>query len=83
MAAKAVDADLVLHQKVAMVVDVLHAMAAVVGAFLLPVGILLEIPYGVVGSVVADGGGFVVIISLLVMLLGLLRYMRSAGEGQA
>lgn len=59
------------------------AMAAVVGAFLLPVGILLEIPYGVVGSVVADGGGFVVIISLLVMLLGLLRYMRSAGEGQA
>ena len=59
------------------------AMAAVVGGFLLPIGILLEIPYGVVGSVIADGGGFLVIFSLAAMLLGLVRYMRSGGEGVA
>jgi hypothetical protein len=57
------------------------ALLAVTGAFLLPVGILLEIPYGVVGSVIADTAGFAVIASLVAMLLGLLRYIRSAGEG--
>jgi hypothetical protein len=56
------------------------AMAAVIGGFFLPIGILLEIPYGVVGSVVADTAGFVVIFALVAMLLGLLRYMRE-GEG--
>ena len=56
------------------------ALLAVAGGFLLPVGILLEIPYGVVGSVVADSAGFAVIASLVAMLLGLLRYVR-AGEG--
>jgi hypothetical protein len=55
-------------------------MAAVIGGFFLPIGILLEIPYGVVGSVVADTAGFVVIFALVAMLLGLLRYMRE-GEG--
>ena len=59
------------------------AMVAVVGGFMLPVGILLEIPYGVLGSVVADSGGFLVIFSLLAMLMGLLRYMRSTAEGSA
>lgn len=59
------------------------AVAAVAGGFLLPVGILLEIPYGVVGSVVADSAGFVVIFSLLAMLVGLLRYMRNPGEDAA
>ena len=57
------------------------AILAVAGGFLLPVGILLEIPYGVVGSVIADSAGFAVIASLVAMLLGLLRHIRSAGEG--
>ncbi len=49
------------------------ATIAVAGAWLLPVGILLEIPFGVVGSVIADLSGFCMIIAVLVMLAGLLR----------
>ncbi len=55
------------------------AMAAAIGAVFLPVGILLEIPYGFVGSVIADTAGFVVIISLLAMLKGLFAQSGSAG----
>lgn len=50
------------------------ARTAVAGAFLLPVGILMEIKFGIVGSVVADLSGFIAIIALMAMLFGLLRY---------
>jgi hypothetical protein len=56
------------------------ATIAVASAWLLPVGILLEIPFGVVGSVIADLSGFCVIISLLVMLSGLLRNLRGGAQ---
>jgi hypothetical protein len=49
------------------------AVLAVVSAFGLPAGILLEIPYGVVGSVIADLSGLGLIVSLTAMLFGLLR----------
>lgn len=57
-------------------VRVRWAGLAVTGAFLLPVGILLEIPFGVVGSVIADLAGFTAIVSLLAMSIGLLRHYR-------
>ncbi len=50
------------------------ARLAVISGFALPIGILLEIPYGIVGSVIADLAGFTMIISLMAMLFGLLRY---------
>lgn len=57
------------------------AKLAVVGAFGLPAGILLEIPYGIVGSVIADSAGFLVIVSLMAMLFGLLRYTGASDAG--
>lgn len=47
---------------------------AVFSAFGLPIGVLLEIPYGVVGSVIADTSGFILIFSLMAMVFGLLRF---------
>ena len=58
------------------------AKLAVVGAFGLPAGILLEIPYGIVGSVIADSAGFLVIVSLMAMLFGLLRYTGASDAGK-
>jgi len=55
---------------------VFWARMAVGGAFFMPIGILLEIPYGFVGSVIVDAAGFVLIISLLAMLSGMLKYWR-------
>ena len=60
----------------------LWARAAVCAGIGLPVGILLEIPYGIVGSVVADVSGFVMIVSLGAMLFGLLRYMGTTNDWQ-
>lgn len=50
------------------------AQLAVLSGFALPVGILLEINFGIVGSIVADLAGFTMIVSLVAMLFGLLRY---------
>ncbi|MDT8319590.1 MAG: hypothetical protein RQ826_03605 [Xanthomonadales bacterium] len=50
------------------------ARVAVISAFGLPVGILLELKVGIVGSIVADLAGFGTIVALLAMLFGLLRY---------
>ena len=50
------------------------ARLAVLSGFALPAGILLEIPFGIVGSVIADLAGFTMIVSLMAMLFGLLRY---------
>jgi len=61
------------------------AWVAVCSGFALPIGILLEIPYGIVGSIVADSAGFLMIASMMAMLFGLLRYTgaRDAGKGGA
>jgi hypothetical protein len=50
------------------------AQLAVLSGFGLPVGILLEINFGIVGSIVADLAGFTMIVSLVAMLFGLLRH---------
>ncbi|MBT4521656.1 MAG: hypothetical protein HOC23_16780 [Halieaceae bacterium] len=50
------------------------ARLATVSAFGLPLGIQLEVPLGVVGSVVADLSGFALIVCLVAMLFGLLRH---------
>ena len=54
------------------------AQVAVVSGFGLPIGILLEIKLGIVGSVLADFFGFTMIIALMAMLFGLLRYTGAA-----
>jgi hypothetical protein len=50
------------------------ARLAALGGFALPVGILLELRVGVIGSIVADLAGFAAILALAAMLFGLLRY---------
>jgi hypothetical protein len=60
------------------------ARLAVLCGFGLPAGILLEIPYGIVGSIIADLSGAGMIVALMAMIFGLLRYTgaRDAeGEG--
>ena len=61
------------------------AMAAVISGIALPAGILLEIPLGIVGSIVADLAGFSMIVCLMAMLFGLLRHTgaRDAQGGPA
>jgi hypothetical protein len=60
------------------------AQLAVVSGFGLPVGILLEINFGIVGSILADFFGFTMIVSLMAMLFGLLRHTgaRDAEQGE-
>ena len=50
------------------------ALAATLSAFALPVGILLEINFGIVGSIVADLSGFALVVCLMAMLFGVLRH---------
>ena len=50
------------------------AQFAVISGFGLPIGILLEIKFGIIGSILADFFGFTMIVSLMAMLFGLLRY---------
>lgn len=59
------------------------ARLAVLSAFGLPLGILLEINLGIVGSILADFFGGTMIISLMAMLFGLLRHTgaRDAAKG--
>jgi hypothetical protein len=59
------------------------ARLAVLGGFGLPVGILLELKVGVIGSIVADLAGFTAIFALTAMLFGLLRYTGAADSRQA
>jgi len=54
------------------------ARLAVLSAFGLPIGILLEIKLGIVGSILADFFGFSMIVALMAMLFGLLRYTGAA-----
>lgn len=50
------------------------ARLAVLSGFGLPIGILLEINFGIIGSILADFFGFTMIVSLMAMLFGLLRH---------
>jgi hypothetical protein len=61
------------------------ALAAVLSGFALPAGILLEIPVGIIGSIIADLAGFGMVICLMAMLFGLLRHTgaRDATGGTA
>ena len=61
------------------------ANGAVISGFGLPIGILLEINFGIVGSVIADFFGFMMIVCLMAMLFGLLRYTgaRDSEKGDA
>ncbi|MEE8058187.1 MAG: hypothetical protein V3T17_10180 [Pseudomonadales bacterium] len=58
------------------------AQVAVCSSFAMPIGILLEIPYGIVGSIIADSAGFLMIASMLAMLFGLLRYTGASDAGK-
>jgi hypothetical protein len=61
------------------------ALAMVVSGFALPAGILLEIPFGIIGSIIADLAGFSMVVCLMAMLFGLLRHTgaRDAKGGPA
>ena len=50
------------------------ALLAVISGFALPIGILMEIKLGIIGSIVADFFGFTMIVSLMAMMFGLLRH---------
>jgi hypothetical protein len=58
------------------------AQLAVLSAFGLPLGILLEINLGIIGSILADFFGFTMIVSLMAMLFGLLRYTGASDAGK-
>lgn len=55
---------------------------AVLCGFGLPLGIMLEIPYGFVGSVIADLSGFGMIVVVLATLFGLLRHTGASDANQ-
>jgi hypothetical protein len=50
------------------------AVALLLGSVLLPVCVLLELRYGLVAGALADLGGLLVIIALMAMWIGILRY---------
>ena len=58
------------------------AAGAVVCGFGLPLGVVLEIPYGIVGSIIADFAGFMMIVCLMAMLFGLLRHTGSVDSSR-
>lgn len=50
------------------------ARLAVISGFGLPIGVLLEINFGIIGSILADFFGLTAVVALLAMLFGLLRH---------
>jgi hypothetical protein len=50
------------------------ALALLLGSLLLPVCVLLEMPYGQVAGGIADFAGLLIIFALLAMWIGILRY---------
>ena len=58
------------------------AQVLVVSAFGLPLGIILELQVGVVGSILADLFGFTAIVALMAMLFGLLRHTGATDSQQ-
>jgi hypothetical protein len=55
------------------------AAVLLVGSFLLPVCVLLELRFGLIAGGLADIGGLLVILALLAMWIGILRYTGYAG----
>ena len=55
------------------------AAVLLAGSLLLPVCVLLEIRYGLVAGGIADFGGLLIILALLVMWIGILRYPGTPG----
>jgi hypothetical protein len=53
------------------------AVVLLLGSLLLPVCVLLEMRYGLLAGGIADVGGFFVIVALLAMWIGILRYTGS------
>jgi len=58
------------------------ALCAAVSGIALPAGIILEIPFGFVGSIIADLAGFTMIVALVAMLFGLLRHTGAKDASQ-
>jgi len=50
------------------------ALVLLLGSVLLPVCVLLEVKYGLIAGGLADAGGLLVIVALLAMWIGILRY---------
>jgi hypothetical protein len=50
------------------------AFALLAGSALLPVGVLFELKFGLVAGGLADAGGMLVIVALLAMWIGIVRY---------
>ena len=55
------------------------AVVLLAGSLLLPVCVLLEIRYGLVAGGIADFGGLLIILALLAMWIGILRYPGAPG----
>ncbi|HZE81992.1 MAG TPA: hypothetical protein VE604_13910 [Candidatus Polarisedimenticolia bacterium] len=53
------------------------AVVLLLGSLLLPVCVLLEMKYGLLAGGIADSGGLLVIVALLAMWIGILRYTGS------
>ena len=59
------------------------AFVLLLGSLLLPVCVLLELKFGLIAGGLADIGGLLVIVSLLAMWIGILRYPRRRNAGGA
>jgi hypothetical protein len=59
------------------------ALVLLLGSVLLPVCVLLELKYGLVAGGLADVGGLLVIVALLAMWIGVLRYTGQLDAGGA
>jgi len=59
------------------------AIVLLIGSVLLPVCVLLELKFGLVAGGLADLGGLLVIVALLAMWIGVLRYTRRLDGGGA
>lgn len=59
------------------------ALVLLLGSVLLPVCVLLELKYGLVAGGLADFGGLLVIVALLAMWIGILRYTGRLDAGGA
>lgn len=57
------------------------AVILLLGSALLPICVLLELKYGLIAGGVADLGGLLVILALLAMWIGILRYAGSVDAG--
>jgi hypothetical protein len=59
------------------------ALVLLLGSVLLPVCVLLELKYGLIAGGLADVGGLLVIVALLAMWIGVLRYTGQLDAGAA